>query len=296
MIHIDKDSSKKNIFVVVDSCSKFVKLYPTKTTATQEVMNALREYFRYYSRPRYIVSDRGSCLTSNDFKKITEDNDIQHIKIATFSPEANGQVERVNRNLGPMIAKLIDTETNITWVKTLETVEFALNNSFHRMINEYPSVMLFGVNQRGKISDQIKENIMNEDVRDLSSVSKCADNRQRSAQQYNKNYTDSKRKQPTMYKQGDYVVIKNIDTTIGTSKKFIPKFKGPFVVTEVLPNDRYVLQDVEGFQQSRIPYKGVWAAHNMKLWHKGSSHLSECDLQDSQQRTEPPIANDINVP
>lgn len=56
------------------------------------------------------MSDRGSCFTSSDFKNFLEENDIQHIKIATFSPEANGQVERVNRSLGPMIAKLISTE------------------------------------------------------------------------------------------------------------------------------------------------------------------------------------------
>jgi len=33
---------------------------------------------------------------------------IKHIEIATGSPQANGQVERVNRILGPMIAKLTD--------------------------------------------------------------------------------------------------------------------------------------------------------------------------------------------
>lgn len=69
-----------------------------------------------------------------------------------------------------MIVKLVDSKTDITWIKTLETVEFALNNFSHRMINEHPSVMLFGVNQKGEISDQIRENIKNEDDRDLNLI------------------------------------------------------------------------------------------------------------------------------
>lgn len=142
------------------------------------------------------MSDRGSCFTSSDFKNFLEENDIQHIKIATFSPEANGQVERVNRSLGPMIAKLISTENNITWEKTLETVEFTINNTCNRMINEHPSVMLFGVNQRGKFSDKIKENVVEPDTRDLNSIRDDANKKQLAAQQYNKNYTDLKRKQP----------------------------------------------------------------------------------------------------
>jgi len=31
-----------------------------------------------------------------------------------------------------------------------------------------------------------------------------------------------------MYKEGDYVVVRNIDTTPGVNKKLIPKFKGPY--------------------------------------------------------------------
>lgn len=280
MIHVDhygpvdKNSAKKYLFVVVDSCSKFVKLYPTKTTSTKEVIKALNEYFRYYSKPKYIVSDRGSSFTSDDFRKFVEDNEIQQVKIATFSPQANGQVERINRSLGPMIAKLLSSENNTTWEKVVETVEFTLNNTRHRMINEHPSIMLFGVNQRGKLSDKINENVTDEDIRDLDKIREKADEKQKTAQQYNKNYVDSKRKQPVTYKTGDYVVIKNLDNNVGVARKLLPKFKGPYEIKKVLENDRYILEDVEGFQQTRVPYKGIWAAHNMKHWFQGNPSAS----------------------
>jgi len=36
--------------------------------------------------------------------------DIKHMKIAIGSRQANGQVERINRSLGPMITKLVEPE------------------------------------------------------------------------------------------------------------------------------------------------------------------------------------------
>jgi len=107
---IDKERLlKRYLLVVIDSFTKFVKLYPTKTTKTSEAINCLNVHFANYSRPRILISDRGTAFTSSEFTSFCKDNNIQHICTATHSPQANGQVERVNRVLGPMISKLIDS-------------------------------------------------------------------------------------------------------------------------------------------------------------------------------------------
>ena len=172
MVHIDHygpvDNGRtlKHILVVVDAGTKFVRLYPTKTTKTKEVVNHLRDYLRSYSRSRYIISDRGTAFTSEEFRNFMEENSIQHVKVATGSPQANGQVERVNRSIGPMIAKLVRPEENIFWDMVLEKVEHSLNNTVHRAIGEHPSVMLFGVGQRGSVIDSLRE-ILIEDVQEV---------------------------------------------------------------------------------------------------------------------------------
>lgn len=268
---IDRSTAKKHLLVVIDACTKFVRLYPTKTTATKEVIKILEEYFRYYSRPKYIVSDRGRSFTSNDFAQFAVDNNIQHIKIATGSPQANGQVERVNRNLGPMIAKLTDSDDNKSWEKVVESVEFTLNNTRHRMIDEHPSVMLFGINQKGKIMDNIRDNVMAESVRNVKEIRGKAHEKQIRAQAYNENYVNSRRKDPIKYTVGDYVVVKNFDCSVGANRKLIPKYKGPYKITKVLENDRYILEDVDGFQQTQIPYKGIWSTQNIKYWFQGNN-------------------------
>lgn len=286
---VDKDRlAKRYLLVVIDAFTKFVKLYPTKTTATQEVISHLQVHFSNYSRPRVIISDRGTAFTSSEFESFCEENNVQHVKSATHSPQANGQVERTNRVLGPMISKLIDNDEKVYWYKVIADIEFAINNTMHKTTKETPSKLLFGVEQRGKIVDAIREHLetsISESDRDLERLRARAANRIEQSQKYNKEYFDRRRKPAHSYKIGDYVMIKNIETAKGASHKIIPKFKGPYEVMRVLRNDRYVIKDVNNHQLTQKPYAGTWAAANMKPWVKGSvfegeeeSGMAECRM------------------
>lgn len=260
--------SKRYIFVIVDGFTKFVKLYGTKTTNTAEVIKCLRNYFTIFSRPLRIVSDRGSCFTSQDFQNFVDENGITHIRIATASPQANGQVERFNRTIVPMIAKLAD-ERNVRWYETLDDVEYACNNTINKSTGETPSILLYGVSQRGKIVDSIRDTLEKigsiMDSRNLVDVRNKAKEKIKQSFETNKKYHDEKRKPARIYQVGDRVMIKNFHTT-GDSSKLAPLFKGPYEVERVLRNDRYVIKDIDGFQNTRLPYKGTWAATNMRPW------------------------------
>lgn len=86
------------------------------------------------------------------------------------------------------------------------------------------------------------------------------------AQGSQKKLHDAKRKAPHVYSTGDTVMIKNFDSTPGVSKKLIPAFKGPYRVEKTLRNNRYLIADVDGFQNTRKPYRGVWESANMRPW------------------------------
>jgi len=173
-----------------------VRLYPAKSTNSKEAMEALSDYFRAYSRPTTIVSDRGTCFTSDMFEEFLESRKIKHVKIATGSPQANGQDERINRDLGLMISKLVDVEKNVQCHKVLEEVESATNNTKHRSINEHLSIMLFGVNQKGKMLDCLEENVLESRLKrkeiNLEKIRKNAEASQEKVQNYNKKYVDAK--------------------------------------------------------------------------------------------------------
>jgi len=77
---------------------------------------------------------------------------------------------------------------------------------------------------------------------------------------------DRSRKKATAYSVGDYVMIANVDTTVGINKKLIPKYKGPYVVKKVLDADCYVVTDIPDFQVTQIPYQGIVSPDRMKAW------------------------------
>ena len=94
------------IFVVVDAFSKFTWFYPTKSTGTVEVVDRLRKQSTIFGNPRRIISDQGTAFTSNSFKEYCDEEGIKHNTIVIGVPRGNGQVERINRILIPLLTKL----------------------------------------------------------------------------------------------------------------------------------------------------------------------------------------------
>ncbi|KAK2577578.1 hypothetical protein KPH14_012859 [Odynerus spinipes] len=68
-------------------------------------------------------------------------------------PRSNGQVERVNRFLRSILAKL---SSDADWAKALSKAEFSINNSLHSSIGTTPSILLFGAEQYGFADDDLR--------------------------------------------------------------------------------------------------------------------------------------------
>lgn len=136
-------SKRKYLLVVIDAFTKFVKLYPMNSTSTKEISASLDKYFSYYSHPRRVITDRGSCFRSLELTEYLQKNYIVHVRVAVASPQANGQVERVNRVITPILGKLSEPISHADWSHKLLQVEYALNNSVHSTTKKTPSELLF---------------------------------------------------------------------------------------------------------------------------------------------------------
>lgn len=181
-----------------------------------------------------VVSDRGSCFKHDNFDVFASANNFRHIRNATAAPQANGQVERVNRVLTPMLGKMSEPVSQSDWTSLLGRVEYTLNNTVHDTTKQTASKLLFGVDQRGPDIDEMSEYL---DCKlnplrqlDLNQIRSDASAAIRASQ--NKNKIAKRSVPPSQYQVEDYVVIRNVDTTVGKSKKLIPKYCGPYVVTK----------------------------------------------------------------
>lgn len=111
--------------------------------------------------------------------------------------------------------------------------------------------LLNGVLQKGKLNDNAKEileqNSSSERL-DLDLIRDYASKNIEQLQECNKKIYDKKHKPAKKYNVGDYVVIVNTDVTANLNKKLIPKYRDPYVIKRVLLNDKYIVNDIDGFQ------------------------------------------------
>lgn len=134
--------------------TKFISLYPCKSTTTEEAIKHLSDYFRVYSRPKRLISDRETCFTSDAFKEYLKSEKIEHVLVATGTPRANGQIEQFNRMITQMLAKF--SETSSKWNRVLDQIEFSINNIVYHVTGDKPAGLLFGLEQRGKRNDVLR--------------------------------------------------------------------------------------------------------------------------------------------
>ncbi|GFV17934.1 retrovirus-related Pol polyprotein from transposon gypsy [Trichonephila clavipes] len=72
----------------------------------QADLEKLKQQQKTFGNPIRIISDRGSAFTSKLFNDYCDEENIQHLQIATGVPRGNGEVERIHRTLIPVLTKL----------------------------------------------------------------------------------------------------------------------------------------------------------------------------------------------
>lgn len=140
--------------VPLNGFSKFVWLYPTKTTNTKEVLDKLTMMQQIFGNPRRILTDRSTAFTSSDFNNYCTVEDIEHITVTTGVPRGNGQVERVNRTIIPVLTKL-SLDNADRWYRHVARLQMCLNNTYQHSVDMSPFEALFGTKMKHRDDVQI---------------------------------------------------------------------------------------------------------------------------------------------
>ena len=69
------------------------------STTTYKTNAALKGIFAQHGLPLSVSSDNGLQLRSEEFAKYMEETGINHHRVTTKWPEANGEVKRQNQSL-----------------------------------------------------------------------------------------------------------------------------------------------------------------------------------------------------
>ena len=71
-----------------------------------------------------------------------------------------------------------------------------------------------------------------------------------------------------MYKEGEYVLIRDLQAKPGESRKFKANYRGPYVIAKVLNKNRYVITDIPGFNITAKPLNTILSTDKIKPWVK----------------------------
>uniref|UniRef100_A0A8C7JNW6 Gypsy retrotransposon integrase-like protein 1 n=1 Tax=Oncorhynchus kisutch TaxID=8019 RepID=A0A8C7JNW6_ONCKI len=133
------------ILVVVDRFSKSCRLLPLPglPTALQTAEALFTHVFWHYGVPEDMVSDRGRQFTSRVWKAFMERLGISVSLTSGFHPESNGQVERVNQDVGRFLRSYCQDRPG-EWAKFVPWAEMAQNSLRHSSTNLTPFQCVLG--------------------------------------------------------------------------------------------------------------------------------------------------------
>nr|CAI5849821.1 unnamed protein product [Callosobruchus analis] len=168
-----------------------------------------------------------------------------------------------------------DMNTDINW---------GINNTHHQATKTTPFRLLFNYEPRDIHGDCIQkillEHQQEEDIenRRQEALEKIKEDQERQKRRYN-----AKRSKASVYEPGDLVMIRREASSTGESRKLMEKYKGPYIVTEKLPFDRYRIEDMPETQRTQKFYKSVVAVDCMKRFMAPQSE------DDSDEEPEKPV-------
>jgi len=231
VLHVDHvgpfvTSSKGNtcILVVADRLSKYARLFAEKGPSAKCVLTDLKHFFLERGLPRRIISDRGTAFTSRVFGQFCEKNGISHTLSSPRHPQTNGQVERVNRILVPVVMATIEREDTRDWDKRLLDVERCLNNSVHRSMGKTPFEVIHGYRPEFHLGALRLVEINGERWNPPQDLWEETKQRLMDEQEKSKAYYDARHYQADSYDVGNLVYIVKAPEVTGSPTKFQRKY------------------------------------------------------------------------
>lgn len=97
-MHIDYTEIKgHHILLVVDSYSKWLEVFPMRSTTSESTISVLRSPFARFGLPQQLVSYNGPQFRSKEFEDFLRANDIKHTLCHPYHPSSNGLAETFKR-------------------------------------------------------------------------------------------------------------------------------------------------------------------------------------------------------
>ncbi|KAG5897166.1 hypothetical protein JTB14_020895 [Gonioctena quinquepunctata] len=91
--------NQEQVLVVIDYYSRYQSIKFLRTTTSSVIIRHLEELFCQLGIPKSIRADNGRQFSSQEFQDFCTSNNIQFIHTPPYWPQANGEVENMNKSI-----------------------------------------------------------------------------------------------------------------------------------------------------------------------------------------------------
>lgn len=136
-----KNYAKKNkqygyFVLAIDIMSRFIWTIAIKTPSGEEIVKALKTFFKTGRVPELLRSDQGTEFKNEKVKKVYEVYNINHF-VTQNEVKAN-YAERAIQTIKSKLVRYMRSKQTHKWIDALDDVTTAYNNTFHRSIRQTP--------------------------------------------------------------------------------------------------------------------------------------------------------------
>ncbi|GBG84503.1 hypothetical protein CBR_g38785 [Chara braunii] len=219
---ITSKSGMRYIYVIVDRFSKYARLVAMPETAkTEYVIRMFKEnWVRDFGLPKSIVSDRDARLTSQLWKAAAPEQGTQLQMTYGNHPEANGQVEQLNRAVQHLLRH---------YIKKLALIVILYNNAVHSATGVSPNGLLLTFKPRLPLDFLLLENQTTVAPGTLEFAYRYEQKMQQAVEQMQKAQaamieSENRHRRPSTFQVGDRVWVKSseLGQEHGISRKLMP--------------------------------------------------------------------------
>ena len=151
---------KHHCLVVIDAFSRFIQVYPVKSTDATHTIEAMSTFIISFGIPQKLVYDRGTSFMSTDFSTFLPECGITHAPRTKRSPGTNGKVE-IQKKHSSRYFRCYRSEAGNNWAKLACQFAFAHNTSANSSSGTTPYEVVFGV--KPQISISLKLGLVRDD-------------------------------------------------------------------------------------------------------------------------------------
>ena len=253
------------ILVVTDVFSKWVEAFAIRNTVATTLARVLvDEVICRYGVPKSIHSDQGANLCGEVVQGICNLLKIDRTRTSAYHPMGNGQVERFNRTVEAMLAKMVK-ESQRDWDRHLQKALFAYRTSLHETTGFTPYHLNFGrsptlpidvvVGQPSQAYPSYPE-FVQDTHNQLHLAYQCTRERLHAAHQRQKQAHDRKSSGEKL-RVGDRVWLYNPAIKQGRTKKFANLWRGPYTIVDKTGPVNYRIQLIGGSQTLIVHYNRI---------------------------------------